>query len=696
MQNNVIILETNVPFIPFCNHLCMQYRCVGKTLHETFFDGISSSDSKWASSVFARECVQHYKLKHPNIVQCVGVHFLEGSDLPMLVMEKMHMSLRRCLETYHDVASPVKHRILYDVSLGLQYLHSHSPPIVHRDLTANNVLLTQDMTAKLADFGVSRIIDASRITTMTQVPGAQIYMPPEALCSSPKYDEQLDVFSFGVLIIHIVVQEFPTPECGSTKVDNVNRSRLIAISEVERRANFWKKMESECSLQDLSKRCLCNDPAQRPHVTSIVSELETLVSSFESSNTSLFSNLIEASQLLSECRGKNDLLLSKSQELKAQLHAIHQRVKTESQWSEQAVSDLSMQLETALKLSTLMADNALTASEDYSDNRFVISYRYPSSSAASDLVIKSVLNSDTHTSGNLSLLLRPPINMTFSGTLVKKLATDVKKPWGIAVSNSSEKVFVVDQNGYDSVISYDSEGKGNVLLKSAGILESNPHELSCWYPTGITTVGEDVIFVVDSGNKRVLKLSVLPGGGVSLLATSSAIEVRGTESLVGIGVARDDSVFVCDRENHQLVIFDNDLKSIGTFGSKGDSPVQFNHPWDVAFDSQWNMYVADCSNGCLKVFTPDLKPLRSIGSPGSSVANLRAPAGICIDANDYIYIADKNLRLVFVFDPAGNFRMRCGEWGSSILSKPMGLAISGDGLLYVTNAEHVVGVKVFR
>ena len=604
----------------------------------------------------------------------------------MLVMEYMHLSLSRCLEKYSGIPSNVKCRILHDVSLGLQYLHDHQPPIVHRDLTANNVLLAQDMRAKIADFGVSRIIDGNkRLCTLTQAPGTSVYMSPEALVPSPKYDQQLDIFSFGVLIIHVVLQDLPIPECGATKVDEANRSKLIAVSEVDQRASFLKRMDNEPVLQILAKKCLSNDPEQRPHITSIISDLDALVS--RSASDLPFSNVVEASQLLTELQGKHDMFLSRTQNIRAQLQAIVDRVKSTSQWTGEVVSDLKTQLETASNLATLMVGGGPPHS-DKDGNRFVVSYTHPSADAC-DLRITTVRNQVDA----MSLIVRPPINISFSGTYVKTIATELKKAWGVSVTKHSGQVFVVDEMGrYDSVLLFNPDGSRKTLLKSSGLFEINPPELSCWYPTGVAVESDNVLLVADSGSKRILKLRVPEHslGEVVLLAKSEVGIFTGTlTSPVGVGVTKDNLVITCDRENHRLVILDSNLKFVRNFGSQGDGPSQFQHPWDVAFDSHWNMYVSDSSNKCLKVFSPNFEPLRTVGGPGPNVSNLRAPAGICIDSNDYIYVADKWLQRVFVFDPAGNFRMSFGENGSQNgqFCKPLGIAVDGDGFVYVSDGE---------
>ena len=66
--------------------------------------------------------------------------------LPVMVMEMMADSLTSFVDKHEKIPVHIKYSIVHDVSLGLCYLHNHDPPIVHRDLSPNNVLLTAHLT----------------------------------------------------------------------------------------------------------------------------------------------------------------------------------------------------------------------------------------------------------------------------------------------------------------------------------------------------------------------------------------------------------------------------------------------------------------------------------------------------------------------------------------------------------------------
>jgi len=158
---------------------------------------------------YRRECQLMARLQHPNVTQFLGLCLLEESTLPLLVMEKLEMSVDDLLEYSSCLPLPIKVSILTDTCKGLNYLHSEDSPVIHRDLTARNVLLTSSLMAKITDLGNSRIVDlkpGQLAMTLTKTPGTAVYMAPEALGDSNKYGTALDVFSFGHFSLYTLIQ----------------------------------------------------------------------------------------------------------------------------------------------------------------------------------------------------------------------------------------------------------------------------------------------------------------------------------------------------------------------------------------------------------------------------------------------------------------------------------------------------------
>ena len=261
---------------------------------------------------FAEECLCHSRQRHPNIVQLIGVHYPEGSRLPMLVMEYLPLSLTQCLETCTDLLLQFKYSILVDVAKGLNYLHNKKPSIIHRDLTANNVLLTCNFVAKISDLGVSRMADTFRRHQFTTAPGNAVVMPPEALKDNPQYDHKLDVFSYGCLIVHVLTHQWPTPSDQFVPNPKDPKS-FVQVTEFDRRLKFIQMISKDSPLLPLVEGCLCNDPKMRPAMGVVIQQLENVI--FTSTPLkSKFEMMKEIDVLQKECetqKASNDTLLNK-------------------------------------------------------------------------------------------------------------------------------------------------------------------------------------------------------------------------------------------------------------------------------------------------------------------------------------------------------------------------------------------------
>ena len=153
--------------------------CAGKILLDVGNVGVRDIAAK-----YVQECQLMSDLRHPNITLFLGLCFFPNCQLPVLVMERLDGSLDDLLETIPNIPLTLKRSMLEDVARGLLYLHKHDPHIIHRDLTAKNVLLTSSLVAKITDFGNSRIVNiqpGQLAQTLSRNPGTQVYMPPEAL-----------------------------------------------------------------------------------------------------------------------------------------------------------------------------------------------------------------------------------------------------------------------------------------------------------------------------------------------------------------------------------------------------------------------------------------------------------------------------------------------------------------------------------
>lgn len=252
--------------------------CAAKLLHDTMF---IFNDPGQQSIVrkFREECELLGSIDHPNIVRYLGTTQEPRTGRPVLLMELMHESLTRFLERS---SSPLEYYsqfgICHDVALVLAYLRSKS--IVHRDLSSNNVLLTVDGTAKVTDFGMSRLIAMHpRATPLTQCPGTLAYMPPEALINTPRYSDKLDCFSFGVLTIQIITRQFPAPGESCRYVDDPKYPTgqiIVPIPENDRRRKHIDLVEPAHPLLPLAIKCIKDRESDRASALELCEHLAPL------------------------------------------------------------------------------------------------------------------------------------------------------------------------------------------------------------------------------------------------------------------------------------------------------------------------------------------------------------------------------------------------------------------------------------
>ncbi|ETI49115.1 TKL protein kinase [Phytophthora nicotianae] len=218
-------------------------------------------------------------LVHPHIVRFVGVAWGSLTDLCVLTELMKRGDLRTLLKGYEARGHPQgidedKIRIAYHIAQALTYLHSLAPIVIHRDLKSKNVLLTEELDAKLTDFGVSR---ERQENTMTAGVGTMLWMAPEVMMAD-HYDEKADIFSFGVMLSELDLHSLPyshariDPNTGR-KVPDAVILQKVATGALQ------VSFSSSClaSVVELAKECIALDPSRRPSAPMVVFRLQTIM-----------------------------------------------------------------------------------------------------------------------------------------------------------------------------------------------------------------------------------------------------------------------------------------------------------------------------------------------------------------------------------------------------------------------------------
>ena len=234
-----------------------------KRVHGLLLEAVRDGQGDVVLTAFGSECKRLESITHPLIVGFKGAFYDQHSCEPLLVMERMNQDLRDLLNTQKGTLSYRRQfQLCLDIAKGLHFLHTQDPPLVHRDLSAKNILLDKSGRAKIGDLGQSKLKTAAYFQTLQ--PGAVVYMPPEALEAKPHYDEKIDIFSFGVLMLEIATQKEPNP----------GMLNIGSMEEKERRKRDLACLPANHLLKPLILRCLNNAPDQRPVAAAVLEELE--------------------------------------------------------------------------------------------------------------------------------------------------------------------------------------------------------------------------------------------------------------------------------------------------------------------------------------------------------------------------------------------------------------------------------------
>lgn len=212
---------------------------------------------------FRREAETLRQLNHPNIVKFVGAFDHEGQYV--IVMEYVPGG------SLHDLLKqgplPVDQARRIAIELCDALIRSHHLNIVHRDLKPENVLLDQDGKPKLADFGVARLGEGTRMTrTGTQV-GTPYYMAPEAWGGKP-LDAQADIWSLGIMLFEMLAGQVPFS--GDTPLAVMGQVNTATIPNLKK-----LRPETTGGLIKIIKRMLARNKKRRyPTMREVAVDLE--------------------------------------------------------------------------------------------------------------------------------------------------------------------------------------------------------------------------------------------------------------------------------------------------------------------------------------------------------------------------------------------------------------------------------------
>ncbi|KAJ0979441.1 hypothetical protein J5N97_014915 [Dioscorea zingiberensis] len=231
---------------------------------------------------FINEVVILSQVIHRNVVKIIGC-CLE-TEVPLLVYEYVsNGTLTSHLYGDGNFASlswESRLRIACETAGALAYLHSATTrPIIHRDVKSLNILLDQGYTAKVADFGASRVVPMDREYITTLVQGTLGYLDPEYFHTG-MLTEKSDVYSFGVVLLELIIGEPPVSSRRSEEERSLANYFLLSIERGQLFEILEPRVVSEGDsaqlkeVAELARRCLSLTGEERPTMKEVAAELE--------------------------------------------------------------------------------------------------------------------------------------------------------------------------------------------------------------------------------------------------------------------------------------------------------------------------------------------------------------------------------------------------------------------------------------
>ena len=720
-----------------CKATLGELPCAAKVLHPTLVDPSYPRNR----ALFEQECRFLSEIRHPNIVQYLGVTHDLVTGLPTLLMELMDDSLTHFLEQSEErLPYHVQVNISHDIALALAFLHDNR--IVHRDLSSNNVLLIgAGIRAKVTDFGMSKLTELNpRMTGLTKCPGTPAYMSPEALLDPPVYTEKLDCFQAGVLMIQTITRKFPDPGPAMTRVRDARYPTgwiNAPVPEAERRHNHLSLIPRTHPILPIATDCLKDTDTERPSAQQICHRLSALKEapqygqSLEARGGERDGEVQERELLIQQLRQENEEKESEVREKEGE----NRNLRDELQRTEEEKQRLSRRLD----LTNVQIQQTLERRRQVEDQlRDEIHQLRDSVSSKTRLLQEKdeiVREKDRHIQekdATIRQLQQSQQSQQFasytcqvSGPGLQSATANHPTHVLVELTDSSGRPCSLQQN-----VTAELQAQGKSLPAiSAAVAVISPSRYEVSY-TAVSR-GQHKLHVRVNGreiNGSPFTMTVYPD------PTQLGHPVRVVTDMNGpfsIAFNSRREMIVSEKEAHRVSVFDIRGQRVRTFGSRGNRPEQMFNPAGIAVDDMDNIYVGnsyklqkftsrgelikcvgqrgskegefvvilgltlyreqvyvcDYSNHRIQVFDLDLNFIRSISSYGKGRGEFNQPYDVKFDTAGNMYVADLANNRVQVMDSSGQFIREFGQEGEGKLDRPSALHFA-DKYVYVSDYWH--------
>ena len=688
-----------------CKAMLGELPCAAKLLHPVLIDPNKPRNRE----MFERECRFLSEIRHPNIVQYLGVAQDPQTGLPILLMELMDDSLTHFLELsetrlpYH-----VQVNINCDISQALTFLHSNQ--VLHRDLSSNNVLLIgAGVRAKVTDFGMSKLTAMNpRMTSLTKCPGTAAYMSPEALLDPPIYTEKLDCFQAGVLMVQIITRKFPDPSDAMRRMRDARFPSgwgIIQVPEADRRHNHLSLIPNTHPILPIAMDCLKDTDTERPSAQQICRRLLALKDtpeykqykqSLETREGERDGEIEERDQLIQQLRQETDEkereIREKEREAEEEKQRLTRRLGLMSDQMQQTL-DRRRQVENELRdeIHELRESNTrlLQEKEREKEQEKVELLRQH------ELVLREKDRLIRH----LQSQQLASYTCHVSGPGLQSATANHPTHVIVELTDSSNRPCSVPQKvtAQLELISKATPTSGGRWPWSKKEQNTKPQAVHAAVATTSPSRYEVSYTAISRGqHKLYVRLNDIEINGSPFTITvypdptQLAHPVRVVTDLnfpFGVAVNSRGEMIVSECGGDQIAVFDIGGQRIRTFGSPGDSPEQMTCPKGIAIDDMDNIYVTSYHK--LQKFTSSGELIKCVGQVGSKEGEFNDPHGLALH-NNQVYVCDRDNHRIQVFDLDLNFIRSIGSRGKGRgeFDGPLDVKFDKDGYMYIAELSN--------
>ena len=691
--------------------------CAAKLLHPILVDRF---DPKKQTNLrkFEQECRFLSEIRHPNIVQYLGMVYDSQSGLPVLLMELMDESLTHFLEQsttcllYH-----VQVDINHDIALALAYLHSND--IIHRDLSSNNVLLIgPGYRAKVTDFGMSKFTEMHpHMTPLTKCPGTAAYMAPEALQEEPVYSARLDIFQAGVLMVQIITRKFPDPTRATRRITDPRYSTgvvLVPVPEMERRRNHLSLIADAHPMLGLVRDCLKDKDTDRPTTQHLCQRLSALKEAGQYSGSrqeeegerGVGVTGVREGEREGEVEGREREVEERARVVEGREREVERRERELGEELRQERSEkerLSRRLDLTNVQVQQMQERRRQVENQLRDEIQQIREEKDRAIAEKELVVAEKVQERLQLVAEREQLVvekdreREQL-LAEKDRIIHQLQSQSRAvSYSCSVSGPGLQSATVNYSTHVTVGLRDASGQSRVIPQkiTAQLVGTEKQQLielhidmmsPSQYKISLTAVtrGQHKLHIQHNDqeiNGSPFTMTVYPD------PTQLGKPVRVVTGLChprGIAKNSRGEVIVSEWSRHRIAVLDSSGKVVRTFGSKGDRPGQMIYPTGVAVDRDDNVYVA--SEHKLQKFSRDGRLIKSVGQEGNKEGEFRIPKGLRLHS-ECVYVCDQLNHRVQIFDLELNFIRTFGSQGSGRgeFNSPFDLDFVVEGNMYIAD-----------